>query len=808
MTHPEQCIKEWFARRGWTPFAFQLEAWQAYLSGKNGLVHASTGTGKTYSLWLGILQGLMAQPEKRGLRVLWINPLRALVNDIEQALKQPVEELGLNIRIASRTGDSTAAEKKKIRDRLPDVLLSTPETVSLMLADPQAAEHFASLDVVVVDEMHELLASKRGVQTELCLARLRRYAPKLKTWGLSATIGNLQEAVEVLCPGDKNALIIKGEQPKKTIMETLLPEQMERYPWAGHLGIRVLQQVIAEVEKSASCILFTNTRSQTEIWFQSILDERPDWAGLMALHHGSLDKETRNFVEYGLKTGLLRLVVATSSLDLGVDFAPVDKVIQVGSPKGVARIMQRAGRSGHSPGAASHIVFVPTNAFELVEFAAVQAAMAQGYMESRIPLESTLDLLSQHLITIGIGGGFEPEEMYREVSSCYSYRKLSRKEWDWVLEFTISGGQALKAYPEYARLHLHQGRYYISSKKLARQHLLSIGTITSDAAMRVRLQNGKALGTIEEYFISRLQAGDHFVFAGRVLEFTGIKNNDAWARIAKSPSKNETAVPSWTGGRMPLSTELSQAVRKQLDEAKQGRYLGAEMNAVKPILTLQQQRSELPSVRQLLIEVFSSKEGQHLVFFPFEGRLVHEGLMALFAWRMSRITPISFSLACTDYGFELLSDKPAPLMEALEEGLLDSQHLEKDIVSSINASEMAKRQFRDIARVAGLTFQGYPGQRISNKNIQANSSLLYEVFARFDPGNLLLHQAQREVMERQLELSRIHQTLNRMAASELLIRELEEPSPLSFPIIVDRLREKLSSEQVAERIRKMQLAAG
>lgn len=794
----------WFSQKNWKPFGFQTDCWRAFAAGKNGLVHASTGTGKTYAIWLGALNEILLKGSGKGIRVVWITPLRALANDIEAALKEPVTDLNLPVTIASRTGDTTQAEKKKLKAQWPDVLITTPETLSLLLADTNGEENFKNLLCVVVDEWHELLSSKRGVQTELGLARLRKYAPDLRCWALSATIGNVQEALEVLTGNTRQeSVIIPGTVPKEMVLDTIIPKEMERYPWAGHLGIRLLEAVIDEVDKTQSCIVFTNTRSQSEIWYQSILEARPDWAGQMALHHGSLDKDLRTFVERGLKTGSIRLVVATSSLDLGVDFSPVDRVIQIGSPKGIARILQRAGRSGHRPGEPSRISFVPTHAFELIEFAAVRAALETGQMEPRFPLDSPLDLLSQHLITLGIGGGFNEAELYTEVTSCYSYRKLTPAQWAWVLDFAASGGHALKAYPEYARLHLHQGKYHITSHRLARQHLMNIGTITSSPAIRIKFKNGKTLGTVEEYFISRLNAGDCFVFAGRVLEFLYMKHLEAYVKNATNP---KATVPSWEGGRMPLSTQLSQAVRDKLEEALHGVYIGEEMQAIKPILAIQMRHSALPEKNDLLIEVFQSKEGHHLIFYPFEGRLVHEGLMSLFAWRISKMAPFSFSMACNDYGFELLSDQPMPLMDALAEGLFESEHLHEHIVQSINASELARRQFRETARIAGLVFQGFPGQQQSNKNLQANSGLIYDVFARFDPDNLLLHQAQKEVMERQLEISRIQETLTRMNNSRLIIKELEEPSPLAFPIMVDRLRGKLSSEQLKDRILKMQLS--
>lgn len=797
-------IENWLTQKRWKLFAFQAQCAALYAHGTNVLLHSSTGSGKTYAVWLPVLNKLISTPSTGYIRVIWLTPLRALTADTEAALRLPVNEMGLNITIASRTGDTSPTEKKKLKEKQPDVLITTPESLSLLLADPQCKILFSQVECVVADEWHELLSGKRGVQAELCLARLRRFSPGMCSWALSATIGNVDEALQALTGiyPTRPSQVLLGETDKQVVLDTLIPEEMERYPWAGHLGIRLVEQVAEELDTSNTSLVFTNTRAQSEIWYQTLLEARPQWAGLMALHHGSLDKELRSFVEQGLKAGQLKVVVATSSLDLGVDFSPVERVLQIGSPKGVARILQRAGRSGHAPGQLSRITFVPTHAFELVEFAGVKSAIAKGHIESRMPLDAPLDVLSQHLITVGIGGGFDPDEMYEEVRSAYSYRHLTRSQWEWALRFTVTGGDALAAYPEYARLHLHEGRYYITSKKLARQHLMNIGTITSEIAVKIKLTNGRTLGTVEEYFVSQLKPGDGFVFSGQVLEFLRMKNNEAEVRVSTNP---KAVVPSWEGGRMPLSTELSQAVRDELEKALHGKYEGTEMQALKPVLDVQLTKSALPAHDELLIEVYTSKEGHHCIFYPFEGRLVHEGLRSLFAWRISQLAPISFSMACNDYGFELLSNEPIPLMDALEEGLLDSERLNEDILQCMNASEMARRQFRDIARVAGLLFSGFPGQKQTSRNVMANAGLLYDVFKKFDPGNLLLQQAQREVLERQLELSRIHTTLQRMARAKLIIKETEHPGPLAFPLMVDRLRDKLTSEQLKERISKMQL---
>jgi ATP-dependent Lhr-like helicase len=800
-------VDAWFASRGWKPFAFQREVWDAYARGESGLIHAATGTGKTYAAWLGAVMEWMdgdgeAYPP---LRVLWITPLRALVADTEQALRAPLRDLDVAWRLEARTGDTKPSLRARQEKRLPTALVTTPESLALQLARADAHENFRHLHLVIVDEWHELMGTKRGVLTELELARLRKWNPGLRIWGLSATLGNLDAAAATLLGETASkGRVVRGVVPKTVVIDSLVPERMDHFPWAGHLGVNMLDQVIASIEEGATTLVFTNTRSQCEIWYQAILDARPDWAGLIAIHHGSLERKLRDWVENGLREGLLRCVVCTSSLDLGVDFTPVDRVIQIGSPKGVARLLQRAGRSGHRPGVPSRITCAPTHAFELVEVAAARDAYRAGAIESRFPVERPLDLLAQHAVTIALGGGFRADELLAEVRTTHAYRDLSNEEWNWVLDFVTRGGEALQAYPEYQRVMEVDGLYQVTNSQVARRHLLSIGTIVADAAIDVRYLSGGRLGSVEESFISRLRPGDHFFFAGRALEFVRVHNMVAQVRKAHGETG---AVPRWEGSRMPLSSELAEAVRERLEQARLGIFEGREMRSVRPVLDTQAAISAIPRKDELLIERVETREGHHLFFYPFEGRLVHEGLAALFAWRISRLRPISFTMAMNDYGFELLAPDAAPIEDALAADLLSPRNLVEDIPASMNAAEMARRQFREIARIAGLTFTGYPGQSKSVRQLQASSGLLFDVFMRYDRSNLLIEQAHREVLERQLERSRLGQTLERLSHSTVRLMSIDRPSPLSFPILVDRTRHRVSSEKLADRIRRMSAAA-
>ena len=801
-------INQWFRSNGWEPFDFQTQCWSAFADGKSGLIHAATGIGKTYAAWFGPLLDWMDRNSQTGrqppLQVLWLTPLRALAADIRDALYLPVQQLGLPWTVELRTGDTPASVKRRQKSRLPSALVTTPESLSLMLSYPGARDLFGSLAAVIVDEWHELLGSKRGVLTQLALARLRRWAPSLRTWGLSATLGNTEIAMQALL-GDRAGagVLVKGVRLRTIDIQAIIPDQMERFPWAGHLGLKLLPRVIAEIEKAKSVLVFTNTRSQTEIWYHAILDNRPDWAGVIALHHGSLDKDTRRLVETMLHDGRLKCVVCTSSLDLGVDFTPVDRVIQIGSPKGIARLMQRAGRSGHQPGRVSRIACVPTHAFELIEIAAARRCMHQGTIEPRMPVMQPLDVLAQHMVSVALGGGFEAIDLFTEVKRTYAYSGLSRRKFDWVRRFVSSGGPSLRAYPEYARIVRRKKRYVVENRAFARRHRMSIGTITSDAAITVKFLNGRRLGSVEERFISRLKRGDVFLFAGQALEYVRIRDMNVWvrkARAARGPA------PRWLGGRMPLSSELAGSVRQLLALAGKRRIDTPEVAALEPILELQARWSIVPEKNEVLIERLKTKEGHHLFVFPFEGLLVNEGLAALLGYRLSKRAPITFSIAANDYGFELLSDRNIPLPKSGLNGLFSTACLLEDILASLNASEMARRQFREIARVAGLVFQGYPGRgRKSSAQIQASSSLLYNVFERYDPDNMLLKQATAEVLERQLQYRRLKDSLARISAGNLRLLETEHPTPLAFPILVNRLRIKMSSEKLIDRINRLQL---
>ena len=806
MSPPAHPAEAWFAARGWQPFAFQREVWAAMAEGASGLLHATTGSGKTYAVWMGALA--RATPHA-GLQALWLTPMRALAADTTRALQLPLPALAPKWNAGMRTGDTPSAERARQDRRLPEALVTTPESLSLMLTRERAREELAGVHTVIVDEWHELIGNKRGVQVQLALARLRRWNPGLVVWGLSATLGNVDGAMATLVggPGGRR---VQGRVDKDLVIDTLLPAEPGRFSWGGHLGAQMQQPVVDEIERSTTTLVFTNTRSQAEIWYQLLLEAKPEWAGIVALHHGSLDKGVREWVELGLKEGRLKAVVATSSLDLGVDFLPVERVLQIGSAKGVARLLQRAGRSGHAPGRPSRVTLVPTNTLELVEAAAARRAALAGQVESRGSPAKPLDVLVQHLVTVAlgggfaadpkVGGGFTADALFDEVRSAPAYRDLARDEFDWALAFVERGGDSLGAYPEYHRVALVDGVYRVPDRGIARRHRLQVGTIVSDASMQVKWVSGGTIGTIEEGFIARLNKGDCFVFAGRVLEYVRTQDMAAYVRKA---TKRKGVVPAWAGGKMPLSSELADAVQAMLDGAAQGDFFDPELQAAQPMLATQARLSKLPRRGVLLAERFRSREGHHLFLYPFAGRNVHIGLAQLLAWRLAKLEPNTFSLSVNDYGLEILAAKEIP-DAALDPAVLFSAHgLMADVLASLNSGELAQRRFREIARVAGLVFSGYPGAPKSLRQVQASSSLFFEVFRKYDAANRLLGQAEQEVLSQELELARLAATLKRMAALPLERVDLKAPSPFALPLMVERLREQLSTEKMKDRLERM-----
>lgn len=801
----------WFEDQGWKPFPFQTQTWTAFLQGKNGLLNAPTGSGKTYALWLPIILNYIKENPKYktkhvpGLKAIWITPLRSLSVEIKQAAERVIHDLDVKMTVGIRSGDTSAAERARQKGKMPDLLITTPESLQLLLATKGYENTFKNCTAIVIDEWHELLGTKRGVQVELGLSRLKTIAKNIRIWGISATIGNLEQAREVLLGVDseisQNSVLIKAVLNKKIKVVSVIPEKMDTYPWRGHMGLHLIDEAAKIVKASKTTLIFTNVRSACEIWYQRLLEKYPEFAGEMAMHHGSISRETRLWVEDAIRNEELKVVVCTSSLDLGVDFAPVESIIQVGGPKGVARFMQRAGRSGHQPGKESVIYFLATHAIELIEASALKKAVENSVIEDRVPYLNSWDVLVQYLNTLAVSEGFYPDEIFKEIKNTFSYQTITKENWNWILNFITNGSQSLHAYDEFKKVEIEEdGRYKINNRMIAMHHRLQVGTIVGDAVMNVKFISGGYIGTIEEWFVSKLKPGDTFIFAGKRLELFRIRNMQVL--VKKASAKKETKIASWMGGRMALSAQMSELMRQELYRANTDN-LSPELKALQPLFIRQRKESIVPDTNEFLIETFKTREGFHAIFYPFEGRFVHEALASLLAYRISLLQSISFSLAYNDYGFELLSDQEIDIEAVLDNNLFSTEYVHHDLQKSLNSTEMARRKFRDIAVIAGLVFTGMPGKMVKTKHLQSGSQLLFEVFRDFEPDNLLLHQAYRETFEHQLEEGRLILALERIERQNIVWKKCLKPTPFSFPIITDRLREKLSSETLAERIQKM-----
>jgi len=797
-------INTWMAEKSHAPFPFQLQTWQRYANGYSGMVVAPTGFGKTFSVFLGVVIDYLNHPERysKGLKLLWISPLRSLAKDLAKAMTEAVDDIGLDWDVQVRNGDTPTAIRRKQERLMPDVLLTTPETMHLLFSQKQNSRWFKTVKCVAIDEWHELIGNKRGVLTELAISQLRYYSTKLQIWGITATIGNLKEAQKVLLPyPDLKIAQITAKQKKKLDIISVLPDEIEVLPWAGHLGGKMVDKILPIIDANTTTLIFTNTRGQAELWYQLLLNAQPDLAGLLAIHHGSIDKTLRNWIEDNIASGYLKAVVCTSSLDLGVDFKPVDCVIQIGSVKGIARFMQRAGRSGHSPFERSKIYFIPTHSLELVEVSALKEAIRQKQMETRDPMVLTFDVLVQFMVTLAVGEGFDAKKLFQRVKGIHAFQYLTEDDWQWCLHFIAKGGKTLNSYEEFHKVVLDDDdKYKVKSRRISMLHRMNIGAIVSEVNLKVKFVSGGYIGMIEEFFISKLKPGDSFILAGRILELIQIK--DMTVLVRKSKAKKAVS-PSWLGGRLPLTSHLSHYLRLKLSDALQPRRLEKELRFLNPLIARQQTHSHIPKADEFLVELITTKDGYHLFMYPFEGRLVHEVFSALIAYRISKLKPLTFTIAINDYGFELLSDQPIPVNESNIEALLSKEHLMDDVIASINASEMASRKFRDIAVIAGLVVQSQPGTRKNNKSLQSSSGLIFRVLEDYELDNLLLRQAYTEVFNQQLEEARLQRAFERISKSKIILKHAKSFTPLSFPLKVDSLRGTMSNENLDKRIQRI-----
>ena len=795
-------VQKWLNEKDFVPFGFQMETWEKFGKNYSGMVIAPTGFGKTFSVFLAVIIDFLNHPEnyKDGLKLLWITPLRALAKDIAKAMTEAIDEIGLDWNVAVRNGDTPQSERVSQTKKMPEILIITPESLQLLLAQKNNQRFFKSLKCVAVDEWHELLGSKRGVLVELALSQILSYQENIKIWGITATIGNLDEAMEVLIPYKIKKTKVVAKEKKKIDILPVFPDEVEILPWAGHLGGKLVDKVVPIILESKTTLVFTNTRSQAEMWYQMLLKEYPDFAGQIAIHHSSIDRELRIWIEENLSSGYLKAAISTSSLDLGVDFKPVDTVIQIGSSKGVARFLQRAGRSGHSPFETSKIYFVPTHSLELIEVSALKEAVKQKVIEPRIPQVMTFDVLVQFLMTLAVGDGFEEKKLFKQIKNTFAFREISEEEWMSLLQFITIGGGALKNYQEYHKVVIENGIYKVTNRRIAMLHRMNVGVIVSDAMMKVKFVSGGYIGMIEEYFITRLKPEDKFILAGRVLEISHIKEMTVYVRNAKGKAQ----IPSYLGGRLPLTSYLSQFLRLKLSDSLQAKSSEKELKFLHPLLVNQEENSHIPKDDEFLVEMIETRDGHHLFMYPFEGRLIHEVMSALIAFRISKITPISFSMAMNDYGFELLSSQEIPINQENLKKILSRENLIQDVLSSVNATEMARRKFRDIAVISGMVVQNYPGLQKNNKSLQASSGLIFNVLEDYNPENLLLKQAYTEVFNQQIDEHRLMEAFKRIENSKIILKFANAFTPLSFPIKVDSLRQSLSSEDLDARILRLQ----
>ncbi len=785
---------------------FQLETWEAYLAGNSGMIQVPTGSGKTYAAIMGAVADMLHTPAK-GLQLLYITPLRALSRDIEQSIQRPLTEMGWNLRVESRTGDTSTSKKARQLKNMPEVLITTPESLALLISYAGGKDLFQSLRGVILDEWHELMSSKRGTQTELCLSYLRSVRPSLQTWAVSATLGNVAEAAQVAVGMDAKPVIIRTDIQRKTVIKSILPESVDTFPWAGHLGLHMFEALVQALDMEKSTLIFTNTRFQAERWYQAISFALPDNGDKIALHHSSIAVKEREAIEAGLKAGTIKWVVCTSSLDLGVDFQPVERVVQIGSAKNLARLLQRAGRSQHVPQGISEIFFLPTNALELLEISAFRTGLAAGMIEPRHPQPKPYDVLIQHLVNLACGDGFEPEATLHQVQKTVSYSSLTPAEFQWIVEFLEQGGKCLSAYPRYKKITLDKGLYKIADSQLARLHRMSIGTITSNQAVEIRYLNQSKIGAVEEGFVSKLQPGDVFFFAGKQLEFFQIKDMVVYVKASK---KKSVVTPTWAGGNLAISGSLSTQLRQEIEISREyslsnqlANQFNDELTSIQPILAAQERISHLPTTQELLIESCKTREGQRLYVFPFEGRFVHEGLGFLWGYRFAKQKNVTFTISVNDYGFEILAPKDYPFKDLFSESFLSLDSLYDDIKASLNISELTGRKFRGIAQVSGLVFKGYPSAQKTSSQLQVSSSLIYEVFTKYEPENLLLKQAEQEVLEQQLETHRLAKTLERLSHLSIVWKTTQRPSPFAFPLLVEGLNSRMSNESLLERIDRM-----
>ena len=769
----------WFAKRGWHPHPHQLEMVCAAGEGVDALLIAPTGGGKTLAGFLPSLIDIAGNGAK-GLHTLYVSPLKALTIDVERNLKVFVAEMELPIRIETRTGDTSQHKRRRQRFDPPHMLLTTPESLTLLLSYPDSRRYFKYLKTVIVDEVHAMADNKRGDQMALCLSRINTLAPECRRVGLSATVAWPDALAAWLAPGAKPEKVkqIVGEGGVKGCVSILMTKA--KIPWSGHSGVHALAEVYHEIKQARTTIVFVNTRGLSEVVFQELWRLNDENLPI-ALHHGSLSRENRRKVEAAMAAGKLRAVVATSSLDLGIDWAEVDLVVQMGAPKGSSRLIQRMGRSGHRLDTPSRAILVPGNRFEVLECRAALEAVYDDSLDGDPPGEGGLDVLAQHVMVVACAGAFNPDILYEEICQSAPYVSLSRKDFNDVVDFVDHGGYALRTYERWRRLHrLEDGTYRTRSRRVVQLLRMNIGTIVEAETLKVRIRRGPVLGEVEEYFAVGLEPGDTFIFAGRLLRFEGIREQTL---IAIPAPGTEPKVPAYLGGRLPLTTHLAERVRSMLADSSCWCELPSQ---VREWLKLQQYRSGLPASDELLIETFQRGQREFLVAYCFEGRNAHQTLGMLLTRRMERAGYAPVGFVATDYVIAVWSLNEIGDVDAL----FDEDMLGDDLEAWMDDSSMLKRTFRNVSVIAGLIERNYPGKKKTGRQVTFSSDLIYDTLRQHEPDHILLRATRRDAAKGLTDIRRLGEMLKR-AKGRIRHRKLERVSPLAVPVLLEIGKERV-----------------
>lgn len=803
-------FEKWFAQNGWRPRAHQLGLLSKTQAGLSTLLIAPTGAGKTLAGFLPTLVELSQQKKhkpgqkKRGVHTLYISPLKALAVDIKRNLEKPIEEMGLNIEIETRTGDTSASRRQRQKLSPPQIMLTTPEQLALLISNKDAEQFFDGLETVIFDELHSLVTSKRGQLLSLGLARLRTLRPQLKTIGLSATVSNPDDLRRWLVRQPPlgeiaTSQLIKlegGAKPNITILKS-----EERVPWSGHSARYAMAEVYEAIKQHQTTLLFVNTRSQAEMLFQSLWKINDDTLPI-ALHHGSLDVSQRRRVEEAMQRNELRAVIATSTLDLGIDWGDVDLVVHVGAPKGASRLAQRIGRANHRIDEPSRAILVPSNRFEVMECQAALDANYLGAQDTPALREGALDVLAQHILGTACAGPFFADQLYEEITSAAPFANVTREKFDLALQFVATGGYALKSYEQYAKIrYVEDGSWRLTHPRLAQRYRMNCGTIIQAPMLDVRLtrkkgknasfQGGPMLGKIEENFIESLSPGDTFMFAGQTLRLEGIR--EAACYVSKAHG-SDPKVPSYIGGSFPLSTYLAELVREMLSDPKLRDKLPAQ---VSEWLLIQKENSILPSKNDLLVETFPRGDRFYMVAYPFEGRLAHQTLGMLLTRRLERMKAKPLGFVASDYAIAVWGLKDFSKLFAdgkpLLEELFDEDMLGDDLETWLDESFLLKRTFRDCATIAGLIERRFPGKEKTGRQMTVSSDLIYDVLRTHEPDHILLQATRQEAAYGLLDIRRLGEMLSRIS-SRIVHKPLDKISPLAVPIMMEIGKEGIAGE--------------